>query len=208
MAWIIKNSTAGTIIISDLNVTFGPHQIRDMDLVGRENAERSVELKTMLLPGAPLKQIKKDDFSEDNKVSQQLTEMKVKVSEATMLAHQLQQKNDELQAKVDANTELTSKVLQEIQAFSEKFPLQFKVYAEALRNIHTEKAEIGEKREALVESGASEAEIKLQERMLALKEKKLERNGQAIGKTMSESAEDVQETLDALDQILPDLPEN
>ena len=50
-------------------------------------------------------------------------------------------------------------------------------------------------------SGDSESEIKARSRILDLKDKKLEKNASDIGKSITKSADDIDDTLDALDAL-------
>jgi hypothetical protein len=212
MAWLIKNGE-GVVCIADLGLTFHPHQLKNVDLVGRSNAERSSELKQMLQKGQ-LEEIKKDPSEDtiDPKLVQQLnqtlqqTQITLQQAQETTQAQNgkisaLETQNDELKKQ---NQELAVKidtVLNEVRAFAEKMPLDAKVFAEALRNATSEKQMITAQREALSTAGESEAEIKMQDKILALKEKKLEKNIKNLGSTISQSADDFKDTLNALDEL-------
>ena len=213
MSWIIQSNSEGPVIICDLGLTFSAKQIRNVDLIGRQNAERSNDLKLMIQKGF-LREIKKDasDESIDPQLVQKLTQT-VQQATAASEAHSakitvLEQQNTDLKIQNDdmkiQNQQMQTKmdqILKEIQGFSDKHPVDIKVFVEALKNANAERQVIAEKREALAESGASDAEIKTQDRILALKDKKLEKNTQNIGKTISQSASDIDETLDALDKL-------
>jgi hypothetical protein len=211
MAWIIRNETGGIFSVTDLNITFHPHQIRDMDLLGRENAEKSVQLK-QLLNGQTLKEIKKDfvpgcvDPQTVDRMEKAAEKFSVaaenaqKVQEAqNQRIADLQVKNEELTKKLDESTATTNKVLEEFRAFAEKFPVQVKNIADAMRNISSERQDIAKQRDEM--AGASDPEIKIQDRILALKDKKLEKNLDNLGKTISGPSTDVNDALKALDEL-------
>ena len=61
MAWIIQSNSEGPVIIADIGLTFSAKQIKNVDLIGRHNAEQSNDLKLMIQKGF-LKEIKKDVF--------------------------------------------------------------------------------------------------------------------------------------------------
>ena len=213
MSWVIKNEHSGPVIIHDLNVTFQGNQIRDLDIIGRENVERSNDLK-ILFNQSHLRQIRKDAHSSsvDPKVIEQLNAAVAKVSEVSVKAaadqaahakqmNDIQAENESLKKSVAENTELTNKVLMEVQAFVQKSPVDAKTFAEAIRNAMAERTALAERREDLANSDISEAEIKVQDKILALKDKKLEKNLDNLGKTVSGSSADVKESLDALDAL-------
>lgn len=213
MAWLIQSNAEGPVIIADINLTFHATQIKDLDLIGRINAEKSNDLKLMLQKGF-LKEIRKDKsvetidenvvkkFNETIQYHQEIADKQAEQIKAVEKQNvELKQQNVELKQQ---NVELHSKmdvVLEEVRAFAEKFPLQIRTIAEAMRNIETERGHIAQQKESLVTSGASEAEIKMQEKILTLKDKKLEKNVKNLGSTVSHSADDFKDTLDALGQL-------
>jgi hypothetical protein len=95
----------------------------------------------------------------------------------------------------------TNKVLEQVKDFAEKHPVEIRSLKETLQNIKVEKAEIAGKLEQLPSSGMSEGEIKAQERILKMKEQRLQKNAETIGKSISESATDIQQELDAMDEM-------
>ena len=206
MAWLIQSSSEGPVILADIGLTFTGGQIKNVDLIGRHNAEKSNDLKLMLQKGF-LKELRKDSSDEVispklvenvNNVIQKANEI-IQEAQATAKANNekiesLEKKNEELHSKMDV-------VLREVQSFAEKFPIEIKTIAEALRNASGELGEVKENRANLSGSGESEVEIKTQERILALKEKKLEKNVKNLGSTVSGSATDYKESLDAMDQL-------
>ena len=206
MSWLIQSEMEGPVLVADIGLTFTARQIKDIDLIGRCNAERSNDIKYLLLKKF-LKEIRKDPSDEgiDPKLVQQFAET-VKKAEANVKlaeAHNeklqtqneaLKKQNEEIHAKMDS-------VLNEVKAFAEKFPLELKTIGEAMRNIKIEQADVASRREFLPQSGESEAEIATQDKILSMKEKKLEKNLGDLGKTISESAKDVNEALDAMDQL-------
>jgi len=214
MAWMIQSNSEGPVIIADIGLTFTARQIKNVDLIGRHNAEQSNELKLMIQKGF-LKEIRKDANEQagvDANVVQQLqdsaakaqehafaaaevaAEQTVKIQNLEVQNNDLKKQNEELNTKMDV-------VLEEVRSFATQFPLQVKVIAEAMRNAKAEQGQIAAVRAVLPDSGDSEQEIKVQEKILALKEKKLEKNIKSMGSTISKSATEAKESLDALDQL-------
>lgn len=212
MAWLIQHDKGGYYIVTDINISFGPNQIRDLDLIGRDVAEKSNDLKNAIST-QKLKEIRKDAITKDSDPA--IVQMNETLKEQHGLAQQqaqrmdvVEKQNEDLkQQNMDLkqqNIELKQKmdsVLDEVKSFADKFPIQIREIAEAMRNIQVERAHIAEKLEALPQSGASDIEIKTQERILALKEKKLEKNVRNLGNTISHPDSDIQENLDALDAL-------
>ena len=215
MGWIIKNRHAGPVEIRDLSVWFQGLQIRDLDIIGRENVERSNDLKLLFNKGF-LEQIRKDAHSSANSIDpksiEQLNAAVARVSEvsaraaADQAAHAkqmgaIQTENENLKKSMAEQAVLTNTVLSEVREFAKKFPADVKTFSEAMRNIVAERSAIAEKREELADAGVSEAEIKVADRILSLKDKKLEKNLENLGKTVSGSAADVKGALDAMDEL-------
>lgn len=206
MAWIIQSEAQGPVIISDIGITLTYRQIRDLDLIGRDNAERSNDLKLMLMKGF-VKEIRKDAHvpahSQDviQKINDSMAQH-VKIAEASnQRIEQLEQANAALNTKLDENNKLVATVLEEVRQFAEKRPLDVKVIAEAMRNILSERGSIAIQKQELQESGLSEAEIKAKNRILELQDKKLEKNIKNLGDTISHPGSDLKDNLDALDQL-------
>ena len=214
MSWIIKNRHAGPVEVRDLSLWFQGLQIRDLDLIGRENVERSNDLK-ILMNQHFLEQIRKDAHTTGNidpKTIENLNAAVAKVEEvsnkaaADQAAHakqmgDIQAENEGLKKSMAEQATLTNTVLNEVREFAKKFPADIKTFSEAMRNIVAERAVIAEKREELAEAGVSEAEIKVADKILSLKDKKLEKNLENLGKTVSGSAADVKGALDAMDEL-------
>lgn len=213
MGWIIQNQNDGPIILADINMTFSARQIRDIDIIGRENADKSNDLQLMIQKGF-LKEVRKDKHIHAadptlQKLTEEIKEHREQTSDRMAVVEkqndELKRQNDELKQQ---NLELHSKVdtvLSEVRDFVAKFPLQAKTIAEAMRSIQTERQGIAMQKDALPDSNLSEDEIKAQERILSLKDKKLEKNGEMLGKTVSKSANDIKESLAAMDELGIDL---
>jgi len=206
MAWLIQSDSPGPVLVQDMGLTFTYKQIKNVDLIGRHNAEQSRDLR-YLLDKKFLVEIRKDASEEtlDPKTVKQLKDtiqqaqevVQTQSNKINSLEEQnnaLKQQNNELHSKMDI-------VLNEVKAFSERFPLEIRTISEAIRNAESERVSIAKERKALPKSGESDAEIKLHDKILALKEKKLEKNVKDLGKTVSESASDYKDTLDALDKL-------
>ena len=107
--------------------------------------------------------------------------------------------------KVDAQEKKTAtaleQILSEIREIKQTQPNEFKAILETLKNIPAERAALAQQREELRRSELPEADLRAQERILELKDKKLQKNYDELGKTISKSAKDMDEAVDALDQI-------
>lgn len=206
MAWMIQSNAEGPVIIADIGLTFTARQIKNVDLIGRNNAEQSNDLKLMLLKGF-LKEIKKDASEETvdpkfiQQMQQQITQAQNIVQTQSEMIGTLETQNQELKKQNVELHEKMDRVLDEVKSFADKFPLQIRTIAEAMRNIEGERAVIARERSELPQSGESEAEIKTHDKILAMKEKKLEKNVKNLGSTISESANDYKDALDALDEL-------
>jgi hypothetical protein len=217
MAWVIQSISDGPVIISDLNLVLHHGQSRDLDLVGRENAERSNDVKLLLLKGF-IKEIRKDVavLQSSGKVdTQAIVQMAQIVGEAAASAatqanaDTVQKLHDKIDAqdqkmnvqseKSDAVLEKAEAILAEVRNLVEKDPLGIRNLKKTLENIKIERAVIAEKREDLAES--STADVAAHDKILKLKDKKLEKNYQNLGKTVSKSSDDVDETLKAMDEL-------
>ena len=215
MTWVIQSATEGPVIINDIGITLTKGQIRDLDLIGRENAERSGDVKYLLMKGL-VREIRKDpppvaaSSQALEAVNEQLGQVTAITAQQKVLIENLEKQNSQLagqlqEQKTNAEAVLskTQKILEEVQAFAQRDPLNAKAIKEALENIMGEKGEIAA-RKAELEKQASEMsqkELETQNRILDMKEKRLEKNAKEMGKTVSKSAESVQESLDALDEL-------
>lgn len=220
MAWLIQSQNDGPILVADIGLTFTAKQIKNVDLIGRQNAEKSTELKWLMEKGF-LKQLRKDASEDmiDAKIVQKLNESINQANQTVQQAQQvvqeqqgkianletqnevMKQQNDDLKKQnEDLHTKM-DKVLAEVKSFADKFPLDVRVIAEAMHNAKAQKDQIAQQREELAASGSSEKEIATQDKILAMKEKKLVKNMGDMGKTVSQSAKDFDESIDALDQL-------
>jgi uncharacterized protein YoxC len=227
VAWIIQSISEGPVEISDIGVTLTKGQVRDLDIIGRENAERSHGVKLLIAKGF-LREVRKDPAPPpagaapalDPKVVEQLKAAADQINQATNLAaaqgdviQKLQEQNSQMQQQMQqvhnqsaALMDRTAQILTEVQAYAERNPNEIKAIREAVENIGRETKEISEKRAEIARQaeGAdqhTEQELQAQDRILAIKGKKLEKNYQDLGKTVSKSADDVDETLKAMDEL-------
>ena len=219
MAWLLQSTTDGTVIISDINVIFGPKQIRNMDLIGRRNAEASHHLKQLIADGT-LHEVRKDPAEDaiDPKLVQQL-QATVQASQATVQAQtqviqtlqtsneeakkqneEVKKQNDDLKVQNEEIKAQNQTILEEIQKFANQRPLDVKTYADAMRNILAEHGSVVTERAAPAHEH-SDAEMKTHDRILKKKQEKLEKNLQNIGNTVAHPGADVKEAIDALDQL-------
>lgn len=233
MVWIIQSQSEGPVIISDLNIVLHMRQSVDVDLVGREIAEKSNDLKLMLLKNF-VKEIRKEPMPEvrprgDDGPVFRLHEAAERVEQAARAIEsrtpggeqlaKVEGRTEELARRVEEQTKKVEEqtsvlrevvkdvkdkheaVLAEVRAIFEKDPLGVKVIKEALENIVAERAVIAEKKVELRGSGMSDAEIAAHEKILNIKDRKLEKNSENLGKSVSKSATEVQDALDAFDEI-------
>lgn len=206
MAWIIQSEAQGPVIINDIGITLTHRQIRDLDIMGRENVERSNDLKLMIQKGF-VREIRKDIHvpGQSQDVIQKINDsmvQHVKIAEAAnQRMEQIEQTNADLHTKMDENNKLVATVLEEVRHFAESKPLDMKIIAEAMRNILSERGNIAVAKQELQESGLSDAEIKAKNRILELQDKKLEKNIKNLGDTISHPGSDLKDNLEALDKL-------
>jgi len=220
MAWIIQSTTDQTVIVSDINIIFGPKQIRNLDLIGRRNAESSHNLKQLLSDGT-FKEIRKDPSEDtiDPKLVQQLQET-VKANQQVVQAQtqtiqtlqtsntevkkqneEVKIQNEEIKLQNEALKKQNETILEEIKKFAENRPTDVQTYAEAMRNILAEHGAIVAERQSVPQEEHSAAEIKTHDRILKKKQDKLEKNLQNLGNTVSHPGADHKEVLDAMDEL-------
>jgi hypothetical protein len=191
---------------------FGPNQIRDLDIVGRENAEHSNDIKYLFSKGW-LKEIRKDaftshgtppDMSGVQKVVEEANKASLAATAATeALNTKLSMENEELRKKM-SQMELSQKqsaedgskkmdqLLSLVKSFAEAHPAEARAAAAAMRNIQTEQKQIEE---------MSQAEIEAHGKILDMRKKNLKQNMENLGKTVAQSSGNVKEALDAMDQL-------
>lgn len=233
MAWRVQSLCEGPVVLNDLGLIFTKGSIRDLDVIGREHAEKSNDIKLALQkgwlrelekspsPGAPdsangLGQEVVDQLQATAQKAEEAATQAQKISESqnaliekleannAKLQEQLSQQQQHMQAQGEHAEALVAKsedILQEVRNFIEKSPLDAKVLAEALKNIQAERALIKGEKEHLMSSGDSEAEISLKTKILDLKDQKLEKNAEQIGKSISGSVEDIDDLLEDMDEL-------
>lgn len=218
MPWRVQSVSEGPLVLSDIGLTFRKGDIRDLDLIGRENAERSNDIKYALIKGW-LVELEKGPGPDkpaatgvDPAVVAQLSAAAQKADQTVTkleqsnqkLQEQLKIQSEKLDQQEKHNAEVMAKadmVLEEVKTFFHNNPLDIRVFKEALENIKVERSEIKDAREVLKDSGDSEAEIAARDRILKLKDEKLEKNAGDIGKSISKSADDIDQALDAMDEL-------
>lgn len=210
MAWVVQNMHPGPLEVRDLNLIFSGNQIRDLDIVGRENAERSNDIK-YLMSKEYIRQIRKDPGPPPANMSgvQQVVEQASKASQeakiaAESLAAKLSKENEELRKQMgdmesaqklaaEEGSKKMDQVLELVRAFAQAHPAEARAAAQAMRNIKEE--------EKALDDQASKAEIEAHSKILEMKKKQLRQNMDNLGKTVSQSSGDHQEALDAMDQL-------
>ena len=214
MSWIVQNMCEGPLCITDVGITMnGKGQLRDLDLIGRDNAERSNDIKLLLQKGF-VRTVRKDaapsvSAPPDPKLMEQLkttAEMATKANEALIMASQqntaLQQQLDDQRKQNSETMDLAKKILEEVRGFAKAEPLDVRVIKEALDNIKAEKLHVARQIAEVEEAkpkDITDRELEAHEKILKVKEKKLEKNFQELGHTISKSAEDVDDVLGALE---------
>jgi DNA repair exonuclease SbcCD ATPase subunit len=210
----------GPVILSDVGMTFTRGQIRDLDLIGRENAEKSNDIKLALMKGW-VKELRKDPRSSssglDPKVVQDMQDATAKTNQVAAKLEQvaadqkqaigkLEESNKRLEEELKAQKEQNAAVLSnterlmvKMQEMIDQDPLRMKAIKEALENIQVERADIASQRDAL--SGDSETEIKASEKILQMRDKKLQKNYEGLGKTIIQTPDSIQDALDAMDTL-------
>jgi len=208
MAWVVQSTHGGPLEVRDLNLMFGPNQIRDLDIVGRENAERSNDIKYLFTKGW-LRELRKDPFTSSSsadmsgmqKVVEEASKASLDAKAATeALNLKLQQENQSLKAKMEEmersqkeGSQKMDQLISLVRAFAEANPAEARATAAAMRNIKAEQEQVDEE--------MSKAEIEAHHKILDMKKKKLQQNMENLGKTVVQSSGDVKEALDAMDQL-------
>lgn len=219
----------GPLNIADMGLAFMKGQIRDLDLVGRENAERSSDIKLALMKGW-IRELEKgpsaspaglDPAVVDNlaQAAQKASDMAAQASETVAaqsnMISRLEETNSRLEAqltKYEEDSRLkerqqaellekTQRILEEVRAYNERDPLTLRTIKEALRNIQAEKKEVRARMDGLESDGTSDGEMEAHQKILSLKEKTLDKNFEDLGKSVSKEANSVEDALDALDEL-------
>lgn len=232
MVWRVQSLCEGPVVLNDIGFTFIKGGIRDLDLIGRENAEKSNDIKLALQKGW-IKTLQKDPSTPSGGIDQaildKLQESSIKATAAAVQAEKtaasqadmigrleeskakLEENNSKLQAQIEVQqtkleaqqaqmSELVDKsnqILSEVRAFVEKSPIDARVMAEALRNIKIERTDL----HGMISTGDSATEIEAKQKILRMRDEKLKKNADNIGKAISKTAEDIDDTLEALDAL-------
>lgn len=209
MAWVIQSQNEGPLHLADIGIMLLKGQMRDLDLIGRENAERSNDIK-LALQKLWIKTIRKDPYTNGGgsmspQVVQGLQEATVKAAEAAKaaisVAEDLRTRNVQLEGQLNEQKKQSDKILSELRAFADAHPLHLKTILEAIKNAQVERVHIAEERKVAPADDMTEGEMKARDKILELKDKKLEKNIENLGKTISASSEDVTDVLDQLDEL-------
>lgn len=213
VAWIVQNTSNSIVCIDDLGIVLQRGQTRDLDLIGRDNAERSRNLKNAI-SGGLLTEVKKDVVSTAGSgVDQQMVDSMKKTTEQAVAAVTAAQdavkvqaetiKNqNQVMAEQSAALKNTTDVLDKMRDLFEKFPEDLRAIRDAMTNIKTERTVIANKQAAPLTDGMSEAELKTQEKILKKRDAALEKNYQQLGETITKKVDaDLGDALDAMDQL-------
>lgn len=219
MAWIIQSACDGPILINDLGLTLHKGQMKDLDLLGRENAERSNDVKVLLNMNPPrIRTVKKDPYTPPGQVDPQvlkdLTETASKARETVEAqAAIIKDLRDDVSAAKENAADLRAQnqaiilkmeaVLSAVSKFAEEHPREIRTIKEAIENIKVERSQIAEKKaEIQASTDMTDAEIKMQDKLLTIRDKKLEKNYKDLGKTITKGEDaSVDEALDAMDEL-------
>lgn len=213
MAWIIQNTSNSIVCLDDLGITLQRGQTRDVDLLGRENAEKSRSLKNAISSNL-LTEVKKDAYNPpgsaiDTKIVDDMKKTTEQALAAATTAQQvvqaqastIQKQGDIIEQQATALKD-TASVLDKVRELAERFPQEMKAVREAMSNIKVERAQIAQQMERPLTDGTSESELKTHERILKKKDAALEKNYEQLGQTITKKVDaELDETLDALDEL-------
>jgi hypothetical protein len=230
VTWLVQNTTGGPVCIRDLSdLVLAPKGIKDLDVLGREIAERSRDI-LYLIEKKFVKVLRKDPSPSANSTeailgAQQAVTManeaidaakntseaaKLTVEGNEKIIQELKEQNklllEALKLQQEGSKQQSNAMIsiaEEVKRFVEKQPVVAKDIAEAMRNIKTEKEQISKELQEIEKSEASENEMKTHEKILKMKGDKLDKNFKDLGKTVSKkvSESNVDNILDALDDI-------
>lgn len=213
VAWIVQNTSNSIVCIDDLGIVLQRGQTRDLDLIGRDNAERSRNLKNAI-SGGLLTEVKKDVISSTgSSVDQQVIDSMKKTTEQAVAAATAAQdavkvqaetiKNqNQVMAEQSAALKSTTAALDKMRDLFERFPEEMRAIKDAMTNIKIERTVIAEKQTTPFTDGMSEAELKTQEKILKKRDAALEKNYQQLGETITKKVDaDLGDALDAMDQL-------
>jgi hypothetical protein len=228
MTWRVQSKMEGPLNLADIGLTFTKGQIRDLDVIGRENAEKSNDIKMAMMKGWII-QLSKDagpPKTIDQGVVEGLHQAAVKAGEVATQASQAVATQNEMIARLEATIKMqaeqlakyqeesrkkqkqqdqlmdkTDKILTEVREFAARDPLRLQDIKTALLGIQAERGEISKQLEQVSKSETSDAEVHAHQKILEIKEKKLAKNFEDLGRTISQEADNVQDALDAMDQL-------
>jgi hypothetical protein len=213
VAWIVQNTSNSIVCIDDLGIVLQRGQTRDLDLIGRDNAERSRNLKNAI-SGGLLTEVKKDVISPAGSgIDQQMVDSMKKTTEqavaAATAAHdavkfqaETIKNQNQVMAEQSAALKSTTAALDKMRDLFERFPEEMRAIKDAMTNIKIERTVIAEKQSTPLTDGMSEAELKTQEKILKKRDAALEKNYQQLGETITKKVDaDLGDALDAMDQL-------
>lgn len=131
MTWIVQNQSGRVINLRDIGVMLYPNQTRDLDTMGRDIAENSVDLKQALKNGT-LIEVKKD--GQDNE------EPETRPSYTTN--DPAAPEEPKPSPEPDSRPELPSNTLERLKSIMKFFPQQARAYRKSLDAINVELDEI------------------------------------------------------------------
>jgi hypothetical protein len=208
----------GPVILADMQLSFTKGQIRDLDIIGREHAEKSNDIKIAFNKGW-IAELSKDPspVSEDVQASIRVAAENIagRAEEAIAanadVISRLEEQNKKLVSQLEKQSfqevkqaeilDKTTRILSEIKSFADRDPILLRTLKEALGNISAERRHIKEQSDEIKSSGDSDAEIEAHERILRLKDNKLKKNFEDIGKSISKDADSVEDTLSQMDEL-------
>jgi hypothetical protein len=230
VTWLVQNQTSGPVCVRDLNdLVIPPKGVKDLDVLSREVAERSRDI-VFLVEKKFIKVLRKDPVASANSnqailgaqqavnMANEAVEAAKNTSEAAKLTvegnekiiQELREQNKLLLEALKLQQEGSKQqsdtmisIAEQVREFVQKQPVVAKDIAEAMRNIKVEQAGIKKEIEEVEKEASSENEMKTHEKILKMKNDKLQKNFTELGKTVSKSISEsnVNETLSALDDL-------
>lgn len=212
MAWVIQSASEGPVLINDLGLTLHKNQMKDLDLLGRENAERSNDLKSLLSMNPPkIRTIKKDPYTPpggiDPQIVKELTETTIQakavIETQASTIKELRQEAEVAKEQTKVMMSKMEELMASVKQLADEHPKEIRTMRKAIENIQVERADIATKREEIKSSDSmTDEEIKMQDKILSMRDKKLEKNYKDLGKTITKT-EDVSmdDTLEVMDQL-------
>jgi chromosome segregation ATPase len=203
MVWIIQNQVKSIVEISDLGIILHPGQTRDLDIIGRESAEKSRCIRHALSAGLII-ELKKDSLSSPTIDSKSIEDMRKTTEDSKNATQEVKEVMLKHQETIKEQNEVVKKfsyAIAKIQEFAERFPEEMKAIHESMKNIKVEQAGVSKQIEELKDSGMSQGEIETQEKILKKRSEKLQKNYNTLGTSITANSTDIDDTLQELENL-------